>query len=286
MNNNTNNIVVFVDSCSSVPKDVAKELGVQIIPTIFTMDGKDYNPLDDDIISYEEYYQKLENKEFCKTSSINPSNIIDAFKPFLKDGKDIIYITLSSGLSASYSNALLAKDILSDEFDNNIEIIDSRTGSIGIQIAMYKAIEFASLGKSVTEIKELIDNNRLKVKSLFIAGSLDHLRRGGRLSTVSAVIGTLLHICPLIEANELGKLEAHSKHRGRKKALRTIIDIVKENILPNEKVYVAYTNNPEEKDFLVSAFNELGLESKLGIIDYTMGAHCGPRTIAVFFPSK
>ena len=281
-----NNITIFVDSCSSVTVEQAKRIGVQIIPTIFTMDGIDYNPIKDNIISYDKYYEKLENKEFCKTSSINPSTIIDFFKPYLKEGNDIIYITLSSGLSASYSNALLAKDILNDEFDNNIEIIDSRTGSVGIQICMNKVIELANAGKSVTEIKEIVDANKLNVESLFIVGSLDHLRRGGRLSTVSAILGTILHICPIICANELGKLEAHSKHRGRKKALKHIVELAKENILENEKVYIGYTNNLEEKEYLESAFKEVGLEVETGIIDYTMGAHCGPRTLAVFYRKK
>ena len=281
-----NNIKIFVDSCSSVTVDQANKLGINIIPTIFTMDDIDYNPVKDNIISYKDYYEKLENKEYCKTSSINPSTIIDFFKPYLKEGNDIIYITLSSGLSASYSNALLAKDILSDEFDNKVEIIDSRTGSVGIQIALNKALELVKEGKNVSEIKDIIDANKLNVESLFIVGSLDHLRRGGRLSTISAVLGTILHICPIICANELGKLEAHSKHRGRKKALKHIIELVKENIIEGEKVYVAYTNNEDERDFLVSNFNELGLEVDCGIIDYTMGAHCGPRTIAIFYRRK
>lgn len=281
-----NNIKIFVDSCSSVTVDQANKLGINIIPTIFTMDDIDYNPVEDNIISYKDYYEKLENKEYCKTSSINPSTIIDFFKPYLKEGNDIIYITLSSGLSASYSNALLAKDILSDEFDNKVEIIDSRTGSVGIQIALNKALELVKEGKNVSEIKDIIDANKLNVESLFIVGSLDHLRRGGRLSTISAVLGTILHICPIICANELGKLEAHSKHRGRKKALKHIIELVKENIIEGEKVYVAYTNNEDERDFLVSNFNELGLEVEYGIIDYTMGAHCGPRTIAIFYRRK
>ena len=280
-----NKILLFVDSCSSVTKEEAQKLGVKIIPTLFNMDGKDYNPLAEDIISYEEYYERLENKEFSKTSCINPSVIIDYFKPYLEEGFDIIYITLSSGLSSSYNNALLAKDILSDDYDNNIEIIDSRTGSVGIQISMFKALEMIKEGKSANEIKNALDGNKLNVNSLFIVGSLDHLRRGGRLSTISAIIGSLLHICPIISANLDGKLEAHSKHRGRKKALKAIIDIVKKHILPNEKVYIAYTNNPTEKEFLEEEFKSNGLNTHTGIIDYTMGAHCGPRTLAVFFVS-
>lgn len=281
-----NNIVIYVDSCSSLTKERAKEMNVRIIPTLFNMEGKDYNPLSDDVINYQDFYNNLEEKMFCKTSCINPNTFVNYFEDALKQGNDVVYISLSSGLSASFNNANLAKDILSEEYKNCIELIDSRTGSGGIQVILDKAIKMRDEGKTAKEIRVALENNKINVCSLFTIGSLDHLRRGGRLSTVTAIVGTVLKINPIICANKEGKLTTHSKHRGRKKALNALIEDIETNIVPGEKVYIGYTNNIEEAEMIEKYFVEKKFTVHKDYIDHTMGSHCGPRTIAVFFVSS
>ena len=281
-----NKIMIFVDSCSSVTKVDAEKVNIRIIPTLFNMDGKDYNPLSEDVISYQEFYGKLEDKMFCKTSCINPNVFVNRFEDALKEGYDVIYISLSSGLSASFNNANLAKEILSGDYSNTIELIDSRTGSVGIQVILEKAIKMRDEGKTAKEIREALENNKINVYSLFTIGSLDHLRRGGRLSTVTAIVGTVLKINPIICANKEGKLTTHSKHRGRRKAINALIEEIETNIVEGETLYIGYTNNLEEAEFIEDYFVNKGMNVHKDYIDYTMGSHCGPRTIAVFFMSK
>lgn len=281
-----NKTIIFVDSCSSLTKKRADELNVRIIPTLFNMEGKDYNPLNDDVISYDDFYNKLENKMFCKTSCINPNVFVNYFEEELKDGNDVIYISLSSGLSSSFNNANLAKQMLADDYGNSIELIDSRTGSVGIQVILDKAIKMRDEGKTAKEIREALENNKINVCSLFTIGSLDHLRRGGRLSTVTAIVGTVLKINPIICANKEGKLTTHSKHRGRKKALNALIEEIEINLVPGETVYIGYTNNIEEAECIEKYFLEKGIFVHKDYIDHTMSSHCGPRTIAVFFISN
>ncbi len=280
-----NNIIIFVDSCSSLTKENAEKMQVRIIPTLFSMDGKDYNPIADNVISYEEFYEKLENKTFCKTSCINPNTFVSYFEEALKEGNDVIYISLSSGLSSSFNNANVAKGILEDEYNQTIELIDSRTGSVGIQVILEKAVQMRDAGASAKEIREALADNKINVLSLFTIGSLDHLRRGGRLSTVTAIVGTVLKISPLIMANKEGKLVGHSKHRGRRKSLNALLEEIDESLVSGEKVYIGYTDNKEEAEFIEEYCTSKGIKVHSDYIDYTMGSHCGPRTLAVFFVS-
>lgn len=282
-----NKVKVFCDSCSSITKEQALKLGVDVIPVTFTLEGKDYVPTKDDIISYEDFYEKLENKVFCKTTSINPSTFIEAFTPYLKDGYDIVFISLSSGLTASYNNFNTAKGILADDFNNQLYAIDPRSGSLGNMFSIVEACRMRDEGKSALEIYEALSPNKLNVESLFTIGSLDHLRRGGRLSKLSAVVGTILHINPIIRASEEGKLQEDKKHRGRRKALNDLVERAMNNAMENTTIYIAYTNcKPEADEMKATIESKTNFKVEMGYIDYTMGSHCGPRTIAVFYRRK
>lgn len=281
------NIIVFCDSCSSATQEFANSLDVIILPTLFTMEGKEYNPLNSNI-SYEDYYAKLEKKVMCKTSCINPSDFVQAFEPFLKEGNKILHVSLSSGLSSSYANSVLAKNILDEKYPNQIEIVDTLSGSAGCLFAIEEACKLRDKGFTIQEIKEKLDKNKLKVSAYFTIGSLDHLRRGGRLGTISSILGAILHINPVIKADDIGKLSIDAKFRGRKKAINYMSDTIFNSAHPESKIYIGHTNNIEEandfKKYLEDNSNFKDIE--LLYIDHTMGSHCGPRSIAIFFKNK
>lgn len=279
-------LVIFCDSCSSITKEDALRLDVKVIPMKFEMDNNEINPLSDDVIGIEEFYNKLENKVYCKTSCVNPGTYMELFRPYLEEGNDVLFISLSSGLSSSFNNALVAKSMLSDEFENKVEIIDSLTGSLGIHFAIYEAAKMRDEGKEIDEIVEKIQSNKLNVESLFTIGSLDHLRRGGRLSMVSALLGTLLHINPIITASKEGKLVEDSKHRGRKKAINELIKRVIENAKAKSKVLIGCTNCKDDAEYMKECIEKEDFDVSIGYIDHTMGCHCGPKTLAVFYMKK
>ena len=279
-------IKIVVDSCSSITKEMAEKLNVFVIPMNFSVNNRDYLTTDEDLISHEEFYELLEDKHFSKTSCVNPNDFIDAVRPFLEDGYDIAYISLSSGLSASHNNALLAKQILSDEYDNQIEVFDTLTGSVGIYHMIHAVYDRIQEGKDLTTIHNELNKNQLKIVSLFTIGSLDHLRRGGRLSTFSAVVGKVLHISPIITANELGKLESKEKHRGRKKAIKAMLNEALENAIPGSLITIGYTNCLDEAISIEEELVSNGFVVEKAYIDHTMGSHCGPRTIALFYQHK
>lgn len=279
-------IIIFCDTCAGVNKEEELKYNIKIIPTLFYIDNKEYNPINCSL-THEKLYQILEGKSTCKTSCINPNTFIDSFRPYLKEGKSILYISISSGLSGNYQSAKLAKDILEDEYPNSIELIDSLSGSLGIKYTIFEAIKLINEGEELTAIKEKLDKNKLNVNASFTIGSLDHLRRGGRLSGFSAVVGSILRINPIIKASKQGKLEVTSKHRGRLKALSSLIDDIKKEA-STSTLYIGYTNNLDEalklKETILTETEIQDVE--MDYIDYTLSCHCGPKTIAVFYKRK
>ena len=283
-------IKIIVDSCSSMSLVEAKEKNIDVIPMTFEMNEKIINPLNNEI-DPQEFYDKLkDHSTVVKTSCIAPQVFYEAFEKYVKDNNEVIFISLSKGLTAGFNNAVMAKEMILEEYPNaKVEIINSLSGSIGIKIVIEKAIELINKNLSIDEIKIELDNLANKVYSAFTIGSLYHLYRGGRLRLASLLTGNLLRIKPIITTNSEGKLEKKETHLGSNKAISGMVDLVVENIDKNCKnIYVGYTNNLEDAKKFVSKIKERLPEANiiLEIIDETMGCHCGPNTIAVFFVKK
>lgn len=283
-------IKIIVDSCSSMSLVEAKEKNIDVIPMTFEMNEKIINPLNNEI-DPQEFYDKLkDHSTVVKTSCIAPQVFYEAFEKYVKDNNEVIFISLSKGLTAGFNNAVMAKEMILEEYPNaKVEIINSLSGSIGIKIVIEKAIELINKNLSIDEIKIELDNLANKVYSAFTIGSLYHLYRGGRLRLASLLTGNLLRIKPIITTNSEGKLEKKETHLGSNKAISGMVDLVVENIDNNCKnIYVGYTNNLEDAKKFVSKIKERLPEANiiLEIIDETMGCHCGPNTIAVFFVKK
>jgi len=281
-----NEIKILVDSCSSLTKAEAESLGVTIIPTTFILDGNEYNPVECDI-PYGEYYEIIKT---CKisTACLNEYAFEEAFTPIVENGDGVICVTLSGGLSATYKNACSVAENLNAKYGNKIAIIDSQTGSSGLMFAITKAVELAKEGKSVQEIKECVDKNALGITSYFTIGSLTHLYRGGRLSKTTAVVGNALKAKPIIQTDEEGKLVIKAIHLGKKKTLKEMAYLVLDEVDDTWPVYVSNTNVDSECDYFRGKLLEGNPNLKFinTTIDYTMGAHCGPETVAVFFKRK
>ena len=283
-------IKIIVDSCSSMSLVEAKEKNIDVIPMTFEMNEKIINPLNNEI-DPQEFYDKLkDHSTVVKTSCIAPQVFYEAFEKYVKDNNEVIFISLSKGLTAGFNNAVMAKEMILEEYPNaKVEIINSLSGSIGIKIVIEKAIELINKNLSIDEIKIELDNLANKVYRAFTIGSLYHLYRGGRLRLASLLTGNLLRIKPIITTNSEGKLEKKETHLGSNKAISGMVDLVVENIDNNCKnIYVGYTNNLEDAKKFVSKIKERLPEANiiLEIIDETMGCHCGPNTIAVFFVKK
>jgi DegV family protein with EDD domain len=282
-----NKIKLIVDSCSSIPKDIAKENNIDVLPVEFSINDELINPIDSKL-TVDEFFDKLTKKVDMKTSAIAPNLYFETFEKYVKEDYQVIYVSLSSGLSCGYNNALLAKNMILEEYPNaKVECIDSLSGSIGIYFTIREVLKLIKDGLNVLEIKSKLDKNGLNIESLFTIGSLYHLYKGGRLRLATAAAGVLLRIKPLVIADKFGKLKSAAVHIGKKKALAAMADRIVENVLDNE-IFIGYTNNLEEAEYFEKLLLEKNNNLKITkyLIDFTMMCHCGPETVAVFYKKK
>lgn len=285
----------FILSCCSTADLTAEHLksrNIEYIPFHFYLDGVEY--LDDlgASMPYEKFYGEMKAGKMTKTSQVNADEFERYFEKFLKEGKDIIHISLSSGISGVYNSANIAAEVLLQKyFDRKIYVIDSLTASMGCGLIMDKLADLRDEGKSVVEVARYAKDNRDRVNGYFFSTDLTYFVRGGRISKTSGMIGSLLQICPLLYINRDGKLIVKEKIRTKKKAIRRIVDVMAERAEDgtdySQKCYVSMStcegDAKEVANLIEERFPKLEGRVLINSIGTTIGSHTGPDTVAVFF---
>ena len=204
--------IIITDSCIDLPDKLAKELELVILPLKVTIKGKEYqNLLDESQITSKEFYSLLREKETASTAQANPNEFIETMTPFLKKGIDILSISFSSALSGTYSSSVIAAKELKEEFpDRKIITLDSFCASMGQGLLLTYAAQMRIAGKSIDEVVEFVEKTKLDISHLFPVSDLGHLRRGGRLSASSLMLGNLLNIKPLLHVSKEGQLKVYA----------------------------------------------------------------------------
>ena len=246
-------------------------------------------------ISIQDFYKRMANGEFARTSQINVQEFYDYFKKFLKEGKDILHITLSSGLSGTYNSACIAKDMLLEKYpDRKILIIDSLGASSGYGLYVGMVADKKNEGASIEEVYEYATEIRSHIRHWFFTTDLKYFVRGGRISKAAGFVGNLIKLCPLLAVDENGKLVVKEKIISKKKVIKAIVDIMileAENGSDyNKNCYISHSaciEDAEEVKKLIE-FNFPNLKDKIQIFDIgtTIGAHTGPGTVALFYFGK
>jgi len=282
--------VVVSDSCADIPPHLAE--GVTIIPYIYSLDGKEYHSyLDYREQPVKEFYDTLRVGKMASTSQVTPTRYADIWEPFLQEGKDIIYICLSSMLSKSFEMSQLAAREMSEKYpDRKIVTIDSKSACMGIGVLAIQAAKARDEGKSLEETTVYVNDLITRNHHWVMADDLQHLRRGGRVSGAAAFVGGMLKIKPILSMKAEGKLEPLHKARGREKAFEHIIAKLEEckydpSLGP---LYIAHSDVP---DYAKEMQNMI--TAKYGYTDFVVnhigpviGAHTGPGTIALIFTGK
>lgn len=278
-------VKIFTDSGCDLDIDYLNQLGVNLIPLTVNIGDNTYE--DRFTITTKEFYEKLETiDDVPKTSQINPGIFENKFKEALEDGSHIVYISLSSGLSGTYQSACIAKDIIGSD---RLHIVDSKGASVGFGLIVREAALGAMNGKSAEEIVERAVYMRDRMEYIFAVGSLEMLKRGGRISGAQAVIGTLLNVKPILQFDD-GKIVPYEKVRGEKGIIKMMIDTMKERgyNIENQVIGLNYSADTRlcmtlkaeiEKNFNVKEF----VISEIGSV---IGSHVGAGTISVFFMRK
>ena len=285
----------FILSCCStadMPKSFFEERNVAYVCFHFNMDGKDYPDDLGESMPFPEFYKRIEEGAQPTTSQVNVDEFTNFFEPFLKEGKDILHVSLSSGLSGSYNSAsIAARDLMEKYPERTIKVVDSLGASSGFGVLMTYLADLRDEGKSLTEVYDWAEKNKLRVHHWFFSTDLTSYKRGGRISATSAMVGTLLGICPLLNMDNEGHLIPRKKIRTKKKVIEELVNMMKEHVEdgPDYKGYCYISNSACEEDAekvrdLVEAYCP-NLKGKVLInsIGTVIGSHTGPGTVALFF---
>ncbi len=280
--------VLFTDSTTDLTPALVEELGVRVIPMIFNLDGNDYkNYPDNRELSSHKFYEALRAGSMSTTSQINQAAFEDAFGPVLAEGKDILYLAFSSGLSGTCHSAVLAAAELEAQYPGRtVRVVDTLLASMGEGLFVYHAAKKMAQGASLEELAAWAEAERLHFSAWFTVDDLMFLKRGGRLSGTAAVAGTLLGIKPVLHMDDEGHLIPMAKTRGRKASLEALVKHIAESDVPlsEQVIFVSHGDCPEEAAAVVKAIRDLGAARvELGEIGPVIGAHSGPGTVAVFF---
>ncbi len=281
--------IIVTDSTSDLPEEIIESLGIKVISLTYEIEGKSYadDPKESEL-SLHEFYEKLRRGERSVTSLVNTGAFIEFFIPMLKDGYDILYIAFSSALSGTYNSSLLAIDELKEDYpDSKIIAIDSKAASVGEGLLVYTAAKKKEAGMDIEVLKEWVLQNMLKVCHWFTVDDLNHLKRGGRVSAISATIGTALNVKPILHVDNEGRLIPMSKVRGRKKSICGLFDhMVQTCTNPQDQiVFIGHGDSREDAEFLAEQIRKK-LHVKDVVITYigpVIGTHSGPGTIALFY---
>lgn len=243
-------------------------------------------------VPFKNFYQRMVDGEETRTSQVNVNEYVEYFKSFLSEGKDVLHLELSSGLSGSYNSARNAAEILKEEFpDRKLYIVDSLGGSSGFGLFLDMLADLRDEGKNIDEIAQWAQNNRLKLHHWFFSTDLTFYVKGGRVSKVSGFFGSMLGICPLLNVNNIGKLIAREKIRSKRKVIETIVDKMeahaKNGLSYSGKCYICHSDCIEDaemvKALVEERFKKLNGEVEINWIGTTIGSHTGPGTVALFF---
>lgn len=285
----------YIISCCSTADLSAEHFEKRNIPYIcfhYELDGKHY--LDDlgQSMPFDKFYQAMQDGADTKTAQVNADEFEAYFEPFLKEGKDILHLTLSSGISGTLNSALIAKDELSERYpDRKIYIVDSLNASSGYGLLMETLADMRDEGKTIDELYEWIEANKKKLHAWFFSTDLTFYIKGGRVSKTSGFIGGVLNICPLLNINVEGKLIPRFKIRTKKKVIRTIVEKMEEYVENgldySGKCFISHSACYEDAravaDLVEERFPKLNGKVLINSIGTTIGSHTGPGTVALFF---
>lgn len=288
----------YVLSCCSTA-DLSKEhftsRNISYICFHYELDGKSYQDDLGETISYPAFYQAMLDGAETKTSQINADEYESYFEPFLKDGKDVLHVSLSSGISGSVNSAMIAKANLEERYpQRKIYVVDSLGASSGYGLLMDRLADLRDAGMGIDELYQWANAHKLELHHWFFSTDLTFYIKGGRVSRTAGFFGGMLGICPLLNMDNLGRLIPRSKIRPKKKVIRAIVDRMEENAQDgldySGKCYMCHSACYEDAravaDLVEERFPKLNGKVEINDIGTTIGSHTGPGTVALFFWGK
>ena len=284
-----NQFAIITDSGADLPQYLAEELDVSVLPLHFTIQGKEYadHPDRRDMDPHE-LYELLRHGEMGKTSALNANDYVELMEPMLEAGQDILVITFSSGLSTTYQSSVIAVEEMKEKFpERKIYTVDTLAASLGQGLLVWHACQQRTEGKSIEEVRDWLEDHKLNLAHWFTVDDLNHLKRGGRVSAATALVGTMLSIKPVLHVDDEGHLISMSKARGRAASLKALVDKMEEDAIDpaSQTVFISHGDSEADARKVADLVKDrFGVEVK--VIDYVgpvIGCHAGPGVIALFY---
>ena len=271
--------VITVNSTVDLPKEWLEERRVPVVPLKYTIDGETYTDMEG--LTGKEFFAKLREGKMSTTSQVNPEEAAEMLEPFLKEGKDILHLGFSSGLSGTLNSMKIAGEMLEEKYpEAKVIVIDTLCACLGEALLLYKALQQKEKGMNIDELAQWVEENKLHVCHNVTVDDLNHLHRGGRVSKTTAVLGTLVQIKPIIHMDNNGKLQVIGKERGRKKSLNKIVDMAVEQSKgwDNDIIMITHGDCIEDAEYVAKLVREkMGIDNILiNNIGTVIGSHTGP----------
>ena len=279
---------ILTDTSANLPTSLLEEHDISVIPYHYIIGDKQFSCLDTDGFDGKKFYKAMRLGADITTSAINFQSYIDFFGKFLEQGKDILFISMSSGISSSFSCSEVAKKELSEKYpDREIMLVDTIGASLGEGLFALRAAEYRDAGFSIQKTHRMLEKEKKRMYQIFTVDDLMYLRKTGRLTGSAAVIGNMLQVKPILKGNENGEIVNFSKVIGRKKAIDMLAQ--RYNMLvqrPEEQIVgIAHADCEEDAAFLAQLLNKKKPPREILTVVYepVTGSHVGPGTLALFF---
>ena len=281
---------IVTDACSDIIPEYADKEGILVIPMKVVMtDGFAFNATYDNAeVPLEDFYHKVEGGLMSSTTAVTPQTYLDFFRPLLAAGNDILYNCFTSGMSSTYNNAMLVQQQLQEEFpDRKLIVVDSLGATGGMGYQTYFAALNRDNGMSIEDNAKWLEETKLHINYTWTVSDLNHLRRGGRLTNIAALAGTLLQLKPVGDINDKGELVALGTVRGRRSSLKRLADIMAARIdeKADKPVLICHCECAEDAEFLKQKLLETGKTKNviIGRVGPVVGTHLGPTGITVYY---
>ena len=279
---------IMTDTSCNLPTPLLQKMKVGVIPFTYLMDGEVHACTDTETFDGKAFFDKIREGDIVQTSQITPEHYREYFEPVLAAGKDLLFIGMSSGISGSCSSAeLMARELREQYPERKICVVDSLSASLAEGMVVLRAHQCMAKGMGVEETAAELLDYRMRICQVFTVGDLRHLQRTGRLSAARAIIGTLLHICPILIGDKEGKIVLANNVRGRRNAIKALADkfgkLVADKL--NGPVCIAHADCEEDAKFLAQCLEKIKAVKEVLIVMYepVTGSHVGPGTLALFY---
>ena len=281
--------VILTDSSADLGADMVRQLDIEVLPLSFTIGQQTYhNYPDNREMDPHAFYQLLRSGQVATTSAVNVAQYTDILEPMLQAGKDVLILAFSSGLSTTYNSSRIAVEELSEKYpERKLYTVDTLCASLGQGLLVYLAAKLREQGRSIEEVRDWAEENKLHMCHQFTVDDLHFLKRGGRISATTAVVGSMLQIKPVLHVDNEGHLINIAKARGRQASLRALVDKMEKTVTDptGQVVFISHGDCLEDAQTVEKMVKErLGVkEVYINYVGPVIGAHSGPGTLALFY---